>query len=416
MKSLFVSILISFAVLPALAQNNAPDRSYKLLSGNSYVKSKNTYLLTLFEEDKAVHALLKKDSILAQLSQAKRRALHSSLSSCKDGLCLAATLKFTSEEVKFIGKRLLALYKHGNPLDLLVRNHLIPSGTYILYKEETPAEQLLKAWEQDASTVNHIIGVYAEGRKPNYPAIDSISFNTRDKSYFNLMYDCSTVIEENIRNTPLFFEPSLQAALIYLEINEREDAGADEPMGSTVNKAALAHIKAIKWSQYPYSHILVPGAGPENLTTPLSAEGRLRCKLAASQYRAGKAPFIVVSGGNAHPFKTPYNEAIEMKRYLIDRLNIPVNAIIVEPHARHTTTNIRNDARLIFRYGIPFTKPGYIVTNKYQNDFIWTMAERCQRELNYLPYNLGKRISDTELEFYPRIQSLQIDADEPLDP
>jgi hypothetical protein len=416
MKRILFTLLFWLALIQSFGQKAAPDPTYKLLSGGNYVQSKNTYLLTLFEQDKAVRALLTNDLVLSKFAAAKLEALHASLSNCKDATCLPAELKFKDEEIKTVSKRLLDLYKNGNPLDLLVRNHLIPSGTYILYKDASPADLLVKAWEQDASAVNYIIDVYAEGKKPNYPAIDSISFPTANKSYYYLMYDCSTVVNNDIKNTDLFFKIPLRAALTYLEINEREDAGHDEPMVSTANKAAFERVKSIKWRNYPYSHILVPGAGPEDLTTALSADGMLRCRLAAFQYRNGKAPFIVVSGGNVHPFKTKYNEAREMKRYLISKLNIPANVVFIDPHARHTTTNLRNDARLIFRYGLPFSKPGYIVTSKFQNDFIWTMASRCQKELQYVPYKLGRRVSETELEFYPSIESLQIDADEPLDP
>jgi hypothetical protein len=416
MKRTAFLLLFSLATIHSFAQNNVPDPTYKLISGGNYVKSKNAYLLTLFEADKAVNSLLQKDSILAGLSKAKTAALLSSLSDCKDALCLPAQLKFTSAEINLVSKRLAELYRTGNPLDLLVKNHLIPSGTYIRYKDVSPAELLVKAWEQDASTLNYIISVYAEGKKPNYPAIDSISFPTSNKAYYYLMYDCSSVVKNSAKNTDLFFEPTLQGALTYLEINEREDAAIAEPMTSTANKAAFDRIKLIKWNSYPYSHILVPGAGPEDIATPLSADGMLRCRLAAVEYNNGKAPFIVVSGGSVHPFKTKYNEALEMRRYLISKLHIPANAVFIDPHARHTTTNIRNDARLIFRYGIPFTKPGYIVTSKFQNDIIMKMDERCRKELQYVPYRLGKRISDTALEFYPLVESLQIDADEPMDP
>ncbi|EOR93336.1 protein of unknown function DUF218 [Arcticibacter svalbardensis MN12-7] len=248
-------------------------------------------------------------------------------------------------------------------------------------------ELLIKAGEQDAAAVNNTISIYAEAKKPNYPAIDSISFNIKDKAYYILMYDCSTVILADVKNTSLFFEPALQAALTYLEINERQDAGNYEPMISLTNQAAFNKVKTVDWSKFAYSHILVPGAGPDNLTTPLSGEGMLRCRLAVKQYNQRKAPFIVVSGGAVHPFKTKYNEAAEMKIYLMKAHHIHENAIIIDPHARHTTTNIRNDARLIFRYGIPFDKPGYIVTDKYQADFITNMAERCEKELKYVPTN-----------------------------
>jgi hypothetical protein len=416
MKAILISIFFSLAIGETFAQSLQPDPHYKLLTAGNWVKSKNYYLLTLLEQDKEVSALLKNDALLAKLTQAKVNALQTSLTNCKDALCLPEQLKFTNEDIQSVGARLTALYKNGNALDRLVKMHLIPSGTYILYKNSTPAELLVKAWEQDAAAVNYAIDVYAEGKKPNYPVIDSISFNTKAKAYYTLMYDCSTVVLADVKNTRLFFEPALQAALTYLEINERQDPANYEPMTATVNKAAFDRVKLIKWDKYPYSHILVPGAGPDNLTTPLSGEGMLRCRLAAAQYRAGKAPYVVVSGGNAHPFKTKNNEALEMKVYMMKTLHIPENAIIIEPHARHTTTNIRNDARLIFRYGIPFTKPGYIVTDKSQTDFIMTMDGRCEKELKYVPYKLGKRISETELEFYPLIESLQIDADEPLDP
>jgi hypothetical protein len=230
------------------------------------------------------------------------------------------------------------------------------------------------------------------------------------------MYDCAAEVADVVKNDGLFLEVPLTAALTYLEVNERNNAGDFEPMAAGTNSLAVKKVKTIKWSAYPYSHILVPGAGPDNLTTPLSGEGMLRCKTAARAYFAGKAPFVVVSGGNVHPYKTKYNEAVEMRKYMVGKLHVPADAVIIEPHARHTTTNLRNDIRLVFRYGIPFTKPGLIVTDKSQNDFIANMDKRCLNELKYVPYKLGKRLSETALEFYPLVSSLQIDADEPMDP
>jgi hypothetical protein len=37
-------------------------------------------------------------------------------------------------------------------------------------------------------------------------------------------------------------------------------------------------------------------------------------------------------------------------------------------------------------------------------------------ELGYVPYKNGKRLSSTLAEFYALSSSLQIDADEPIDP
>jgi len=414
MKAALFSLLVLLS-LSCLAQGNNASSNYKVISGG-WVKAKNCYLLTLLEYDKAANNMLKADAELSKLTDAKRRAVQASLTDCKDALCLPAQLKFTNEEIKTVSQRLKSLYRSGNALDLLVKTHLIPSGMYILYKDEAPVDLLVKAWEQDAGYINYTIGVYAEGKKPNYPQIDSISFDVKKKAYYTLMYDCSTEVLDAVKSKTLFFEPSLHAALTYLEINGRRNAADFEPMATTANKAAVDRVKLIKWASYPYSHILVPGAGPDDPNTALSGEGLLRCKAAARQYFAGKAPFVVVSGGAVHPFKTKYNEALEMKKYMIGVLHLPEHAVIIEPHARHTTTNLRNDARLIFRYGMPFNKPGLIVTDKYQNDFIVNMEKRCLKELNYVPYKLGKRLSETALEFYPIITSLQIDADEPMDP
>lgn len=106
-----------------------------------------------------------------------------------------------------------------------------------------------------------------------------------------------------------------------------------------------------------------------------------------------------------------------MKQYLIQRLHIPEKAILVEPHARHTTTNLRNCARLIFRYGMPMDKACITSTAKSQSFYITgTLQSRCMAELGYLPFRNGARLSDTEAEFYPLASSLQIDFDEPMDP
>ncbi|NCD72332.1 YdcF family protein [Mucilaginibacter agri] len=415
MNKFFLILLCAALCGNSYAQKVKPN-PYLLKTTGDWVKTKNYYLLSLFEQDKEVNALLKSDTALARLTLTKIQGLNNAIKDCKDATCFTGQIKFSDDEIKTVSARLTALYKSNGPLDRLTKTVLIPSATYSLYKNLSPAEQLVKAWEQDAAAVNYTISVYAEGKKPNYPQIDSISYNVKAKSYTTIMYDCAVVLAGDVKNTKLFFEPSLQAALLYLQINERQDPANYEPMASTVNKAAVDKIKTIKWASYPYSNILVPGAGPDNLTTPLSGEGMLRCRLAAQQYNSGIAPLIMVSGGNVHPYKNKHNEALEMKKYLIQTLRIPESAIIMEPHARHTTTNMRNCARLIYRYGIPADKPGIVITDKAQTDFLMNMAPRCEKELNYVPYKLSKRLSDTEVEYYPVEEAMQIDPDEPLDP
>lgn len=421
------SFLFLFIVGQAcFAQNNHPDPRYKLISGNDYVQSKNYYLLTLFQELPDVKKLLDSDPFLKTMGTAKVDSINKALKTCeRDGFCYTNSLKFSDAEIKTVGEKLKALYQSSNALGKLVKDHLVPSGTYILFQQLPAEEMLVKAWMQDAEGVNFAIGVYAEGKKPNYPNIDSISFNTRDPrnnntflyNYVSLLYNTASLVAQENKTQPSFFAPSLTAALRFIEINEREQASDFEPMAEGENKAAYERVKTVKWDNYKYSVIMLPGAGPEDPAVPLSAEGMLRCRLAAMQYHKGLAPFIVPSGGKVHPYKTKYCEATEMKKYLVEKMHVPANAIIIEPHARHTTTNMRNTVRLMYRYGIPLNKMGISCTTRGQSAMIEKiLIDRCLRELNEAPYKNGVRLSETEMEFYPLIDALHINPKEPMDP
>ncbi len=428
--SLFITKLILGSCFILLitsvnAQQNHPDPTYRLMKGANYVQSKNYYLVTLFEELADVKALLANDPTLAALGKVKSDSLSLALRNCgKNGTCFIEHLKFSDSEISVVSDRLTALYSKGNPLEKLTRNHLVPSGTYVLYQDLPGAQLLVKAWQQEAAAINWAIDVYGAGKKPNYPLIDSISFhvydsvkNTFKPAYLGLLYNAAAVVSDETNAGPAFYTIPLRAALLFLQMNERDQVAAYEPMEKGENKPAYDRIKTINWNNYKYSVILLPGAGPDEPGVELSAEGMLRCRLGALQYKKGLAPFIIPSGGCVHPYKTKYNEAIEMKKYLVETLGIPANAVIIEPHARHTTTNMRNAARIMYRYGIPFTKPGITCTTRGQSMMIGsTLIERCQKELNEVPYKYGDRLSEALIEFYPLVVALQLDMDEPMDP
>jgi hypothetical protein len=164
--------------------------------------------------------------------------------------------------------------------------------------------------------------------------------------------------------------------------------------------------------------IVVPGAGNEKENVAFSPWGKLRITIAVRRYREGKAPFILVSGGYVHPSQTIYCEALEMKQSLMADFNIPEEAILIDPHARHTTTNLRNANRQIYRYGLPFDKPALIATDQDQSSYISgaVFEKRCLEELGYQPALALKRLSPFGLSFLPNIESLQSDARDPLDP
>lgn len=391
-----------------------PNPHFKL-KGSNFVQSKNYYLLTLLQINPAVRALIAKDPVLAKLTAAKLDALRASFT-CKDVACFMDQVKFSADEIKQVGDELAKLYHPGNALDRMIKTELIPSGMYILNKGLSNQQFLVKAWEQDADGINHTISVYAGGQKPNYPNIDSISFKVKSKGYLPILRDQAIIAAGEYKNGKLFFEPAMAYALHSLEINGRNDAANYEPLTSTLNKAAILKIKQTNWHKYKYSLIMIPGVGPEEVGVALSGEGMQHCRIGALSYFAGMAPFVMVTGGMVHPYRTPYCEAVEMKKYLINTLHVPASAIICEPQARHTTTNIRNGIRLIYHYGIPFNKPFLISTGTYQSSFISKMATRCEKELKYVPYKLGNRLSETTQEFYPVIESLQVNQLEPLDP
>ena len=91
---------------------------------------------------------------------------------------------------------------------------------------------------------------------------------------------------------------------------------------------------------------------------------------------------------------------------------------IIDPHARHTTTDLRNDARLAFRYGLPEGKPLLITTGRSQSAYISgrEFSDRCLREMGDQPGTLGTRLSRFDLEFTPSVQSLHAAARDLLDP
>jgi len=419
MKSLLF-IFTLFFVCGHLFAAQLPDQKYALVKAESYVQSSNYYLLTLFEKLPEINKLLSNDPELAKIAELKSNNLSASLKKCGNTVgCYLENVKFSQEEIRRIGERLVQLYETQKVLQAMVQNHLVRSGCYVNYAGTGDAELLKKAWEQDARAVNFALAVYGDrSRKPNYPSIDSISFDVRSKDYHYVLFDCANTVLEDVKKSKLFFMPTMDYALRVIEVNDRNRAADYEPMERNCNKLAFERVKTIQWQNYKYSVILVPGEGPEVREEALSGIGMLRCRVAAYRWKEGLAPFIVVSGGKAHPYRTIYCEAEEMKKYLMETMHVPENVIIMEPHARHTTTNMRNCVRLIFRYGLPMDKPCITSTTMEQSYYITDqeMQDRCKQELGYSPYSNGKRLSETEAEFFPLIASLQIDEDEPMDP
>ena len=322
--------------------------------------------------------------------------------------------RFSEEEAEAIGNRLGEL----SPGLQKVIAELRASGKYCLF-EELPDDGFVKAaWKADAGAMNHIIDVYALGQKPRYAGIDSIDFDPYGGELRYVRNDICQNVLLAAKDGP-FYAVTLEMALDWLDANGRSEAADFEPMEGGINKAAYEALPSVRWENYPYSVILVLGCGPEKVGEPISAQSRMRARYAALLYKEGKAPVVVVSGGRVHPFKTPYSEAEEMKRYLMETWGIPEAAIIAEPHARHTTTNIRNTVRIMMERGVPLDKPGLITSGSSHIDYVCGdyFLGVCQREMWTVPFLLGNRLSSREIEFYPLPSARLVAASEdPLDP
>ena len=187
------------------------------------VASKNYYLLAQIGNSAETTKLLAGDAALRDLLKNKLANIRATLTDCKEVGCFTEPLKFSDAEIQTVSNRLSALYQPDNALGKLVNGKIIPSGAYCLYTKLTPKEILVKAWEQDAAGINHTIAVYAEGKKPNYPAVDSIDFKIHDKAYTDLLYEATATLLNETENSSLFFIPEMKAALLFLEAGRWHD-------------------------------------------------------------------------------------------------------------------------------------------------------------------------------------------------
>lgn len=265
--------------------------------------------------------------------------------------------------------------------------------------------------------VNIILGTYGLGHVPRYAQIDGAG--TIDPAERRAWLQAAQWLSETPRAESLQrLDPAFDFALSLLDGSTRTDAVAHLPLDEGLNEAAFTRARRIDWDDYRYTALVVTGIGPELADMPLSAGGKYHLRLAAQQFAAGDAPFIIVSGGRAHPFATRFTEAVEMRDALIERYGIPADRIVIDPHARHTTTNMRNAARLLMAMDAPLDRDVLIVCNPVQSANISSegFVARNQLELGYQPGAAGARISPTLLEWRPGATSARIDPRDPLDP
>jgi hypothetical protein len=278
--------------------------------------------------------------------------------------------------------------------------------------DDGPAAQV----DREIAGINTIVRTYALGAIPT-TAIDGPG-TVSPQDHQARLQAADWIAETPRAGSAQRLDPSIDYALALLDVSDRIDAMDHEPLTGGANAAAMARARTLDWHRYRYTAMIVTGVGPEIEGEPLSPFGKYHLRLAARRFAQGDIAFILVTGGRAHPRATPFTEADEMRKALIDRYGVPPDAIIIEPYARHTTTNLRNASRLLARIGAPLGAETVIVCNPLQSAYIESakFAERNAAELGYQPGKIVRRVSPSELVFRPSQASERVDPRDPLDP
>lgn len=408
------------------SHNQAPNDSLVIIKKESRLISKQDsvlvnkgfYLFHVLNNNENLRKIVRDNKAFKNISKQQTKKLKKALNQCPNVLCYASAIQWSHSEINTIGNHLTKLYRTNNSFKQIM-SHLRDKGYYILYKNSADTTLLRKAWREAALGINHIIDIYLKGEKPIYPKIDSISFHVHSKKFERLVHDgLREIVYKYNDKPPPFFELPLQAALKALQINGREEATWYEPLKKGLNTLPFKQIDQTSWDAYSYSVILILGHGPGKRDIPISLLSKKHCQRALKLFKQKKAPFMVVSGGHAHPYKTDYCEAVQMKKYLVDSLGAPKDKIFIEPYARHTTTNIRNTSRMIYRFGMPANKPVLIVTHPKHNSYVSgkLIKKRALKQLGYIPYKNLRKLNKYETEFYPVKKVLQANPFCILDP
>lgn len=396
----------------------------------SVLSERDFPFLTALLHDPAVRRLLASDSALEKITQARWSAVAGANINCKDVFCKSEALVFAPAQIAAATDSLSRLYRQNASVRRFVESRLKPREIYTLNSNDSDEQVFLGSWERSAQAMNQIIATYCNGVPPRYSGIDRMTYDPNSHNFAELIdiIFAGLPVAGSSKNAPiqrprplsqtLFFEPTLRFTLRLLEANQRDEAGRYWPLDTGQNAAAIRHLSKIDWKKYRYSVLLIPGEGPTAYNIPLSSWGKERLRLGVAAYQAGMAPIFLLTGGFVHPRQTAFSEAVEMKKYLEQVYGLPPSVILIDPYARHTTTNLRNATREVFDYGLPTDRPMLIVSDPLQTDYIASesLHTRNLKELGYLPVILGKRLSNSELEATPVRQSEFRDPRDPLDP
>ncbi len=371
------------------------------LSTGEALADRDFYVLTAIEALPGVMAALRADSSVAAIAMTRDGALHAAdVASC-DAACVRGALVRT-DDAAAIDATISALRAASLLDDVASEMRASLSFERFVERGDDDTTLVRTALTEALRDLASALDVYAIGE---------LAAATRTST----VHDVAIVAAPG---TLAWWQPLLRVTSAAMIADGRDEAVRYEPLDTGENASAIAAIATTNFASFPYVAILVPGQGPTDATTALNPSGAARCDLAVARYRAGLAPFLLLSGGHVHPDRTRFSEAIEMKRYLMTTYGVPESAILVDPYARHTTTNLRNAVRELFAYGAPTTGHVLIVTDLFQSAYIASpgFGTRCDDELFYRPFAGLQVLTTTDTCMTMAPASLTIAASDPLDP
>lgn len=416
MRPLFIALLLAAASagsVPALAQD---PQSYTA----PFADTLETRVFPLFA---AMHAApgwtaaLRADPELARLASV--RAARLPAETCTPApQCLADAWLWTPEDSAKVSERLRLISRDRTLADALVTRQMRPSGRFARHARLDDADFLAAAWSDAANGINRIIAVYAKGEPPRYPKIDAMIFDVARPEFAQVLAAHGVSIAALQQTDDTVFDLVNRYAAGLLMINERADAGAYRPLLGGDNAPTVRAIASTDWTGQRHTALLVFGHGPEDAQSRTGVMGHIRLRIAADMFARRLAPFIIVSGGNVHPNRTPFNEAVEMRRLLIEQFGVPADRILIEPHARHTTTNLRNTARLLLSAGFPVDRSALVVSDHLTIRYIAgaELTARNLREMGVQPGRLAPGPDPFSLLFTPDPAAFHVEVLDPLDP
>lgn len=177
---------------------------------------------------------------------------------------------------------------------------------------------------------------------------------------------------------------------------------------------------------FAYDVLIVPGYTPLDATRPLRLRdvrgAMMRVALAYTEFLDGRAPFVLLSGGCVHPAGTPWNEGVMMADELVSK-GVPADRLLIDPWARHSTTNLRNAGRMMLDLGLArglivsgFETDTWLASQAFYfgHPTLSTFYTRCRETLGYQVGDLDG-IDEHRVAFTPAPEVRTPDYRDPLD-